>query len=120
MEDVMQPSPSRRVLVRGLAVFAIFALFTQIAFAQSTGGRVLGRISDPSGAVLSDVKIVLTNQATGVVRDAASSGGDYVFVEVVPGKYDVSFEHPGFKKNVQKDVTVEVNQVVTLNPVLQL
>ncbi len=116
----MQPSPSHQV-VRGLAVFAIFAMFTQIAFAQSTGGRVLGRISDPSGAVLSDVKIVLTNQATGVVRDATtSSGGDYVFVEVVPGKYDVSFEHPGFKKNVQKDVTVEVNQVVTLNPVLQL
>ena len=33
-----------------------------------------------------------------------SSGGDYVFVEVVPGKYDVAFEHSGFKKNVSKDV----------------
>jgi len=121
MEDSMHTSPPRRALAFGLAVFAALTMLGQLSLAQSTGGRVLGRIADPSGAVLGDVKIVLTNQATGVVREAAtSSGGDYVFVEVVPGRYDVSFEHPGFKKNVQKDVTVEVNQVVTLNPVLQL
>jgi hypothetical protein len=117
----MYISPSRRAPALGLVIFAAITMFTQAVMAQSTGGRVLGRISDPSGAVLADVKIILTNQATGVVRDAAtSSGGDYVFVEVTPGKYDVTFEHPGFKKSVQKDVTVEVNQVVTLNSVLQL
>ena len=75
---------------------------------------MLGRIADPSGAVLADVKIILTNQATGVVRDAATSGGGTTYLSRLCPKYDVTFEHPGFKKNVQKDVTVEVNQVVTL------
>ena len=117
----MPASPARRVPVLVLALFALLATFAQLTLAQSTGGRVLGRITDPSGAVLSGVKVVLTNQATGASRDATtSSGGDYVFVEVVPGKYDVAFEHSGFKKNVSKDVLVEVNQVVTLDSVLQL
>ena len=117
----MPASPARRVPVLALALFALLATCTSPTVAQSTGGRVLGRITDPSGAVLSGVKVVLTNQATGASRDATtSSGGDYVFVEVVPGKYDVAFEHSGFKKNVSKDVLVEVNQVVTLDSVLQL
>jgi len=51
--------------------------------------------------------VVLTNQATGASRDATtSSGGDYVFVEVVPGKYDVAFEHSGFKKTAQTGIAL--------------
>ena len=91
------------------------------AFAQSTGGRILGRVADPSGAVLANVKVTLTNEATAVTRTAqTNSSGDYVFVEVVPGVYDVSFEQAGFKQNLQKSVKVEVNQVVTLNQTLQI
>jgi len=121
MEDFMHISPSRRASALGLAIFAALAIFTQMALAQSTGGRILGKITDPTGAVLSDVKVVLTNQATTVARTVnTSNDGDYVFVEVTPGKYDVSFEHSGFKKNISKDVLVEINQVVALDSVLQL
>ena len=49
-------------------------------------------------------------------REATTNdSGDYVLVEVPPGSYRVEFEQRGFKKNVQKNVIVEVNQVVTLN-----
>ena len=89
--------------------------------AQSTGGRILGRVADPSGAVLSNVKVMLVNEATGVTREALTSdSGDYVLVEVPPGSYRVEFEARGFKKNVQKNVVVQVNQVVTLNSTLQI
>ena len=40
-------------------------------FAQSTGGRINGRVTDPSGAVIADATITITNDATGV-RDAMS------------------------------------------------
>jgi hypothetical protein len=91
------------------------------AFAQSTGGRILGRVADPSGAVLANVKVTLTNQATGVSRSVqTNSSGDYVFLEVVPGNYDVSFEQAGFKQSLRKGVTVEVNGVVTLNQTMQI
>ena len=51
--------------------------------AQSTGGRILGRVTDPTGAVLGGVKITLLNQATNVGRSVNSNeSGDFVFVEV--------------------------------------
>ena len=82
---------------------------------------MVGRISDPTGAVLAGVSVTLTNQATAASRQTQTSdSGDYNFVEVVPGTYRVEFEHPGFKKNVQSNIIVDVNQVVTLNSVLQL
>ncbi|MBS1850654.1 MAG: TonB-dependent receptor [Acidobacteria bacterium] len=112
-------SPSLRRAVSTLIV--CFALLCASLLAQSTGGRVLGRVTDPSGAVLGGVKVTLTNEATGVSRSAeTSSGGDYVFVEVAPGTYRAEFVQAGFKKNVQKNVTVEVNQGVTLNSILQI
>src|SRR5437660_1009918 len=103
-------------------LLVLFCLIgSTVMLAQSTGGRVVGRVADPSGAVLAGVKVTLTNEATGVSRSAqTNSSGDYVFVEVPPGNYRVEFEQTGFKKNVQKDVTIEVNGVVTLNSTLQV
>ncbi|MFY9741951.1 MAG: carboxypeptidase-like regulatory domain-containing protein, partial [Candidatus Sulfotelmatobacter sp.] len=89
--------------------------------AQGASGRIVGRLSDPSGAVLAHAKVTLTNQATAISRVALTNdSGDYSFVDVAPGQYSVQFELTGFKTNVQKSVTVDVNQVVTLNSTLQI
>src|SRR5208337_2815544 len=96
-------------------------LFPTLLAAQGATGRIIGRVSDPTGAVLSGVKVTLTNQATGVRREAQTSdSGDYSFVNVVHGTYQASFELAGFKKNLQKDLILDVNQVLTLNSVLQI
>src|SRR6202451_2016113 len=106
---------------RALAFLLALGLFTLPAFSQSTSGRIVGRVADPTGAVLAGVKITLTNDATGASRDTqTNASGDYNFVEVTPGSYRVEFELSGFKKNVQTSVLVNVNQVVTLNSVLQI
>jgi Carboxypeptidase regulatory-like domain len=100
---------------------AISLLLPTLLPAQGASGRILGRVADPTGAVLSAAKITLTNEATGISRDARTNdSGDYSFVDVAPGTYTVQFELAGFKKNVQKSVTVDVNQVVTLNSTLQI
>jgi Carboxypeptidase regulatory-like domain/TonB dependent receptor len=114
------PSMKARWAVRCLVV--LFSLLNStLLLAQSTGGRILGRVADPSGAVVAGAKVTLTNEATRVSREVpTNSSGDYVFVEVQPGQYTVQFEQKGFKKNLQKAVTVEVNQVVTLNTSMQL
>ena len=117
----MERSLSQRVLglIVGLLLLPTIAAFPSLA--QSTGGRILGRVADPTGAVLAGVTVRLINQATGVVRDTTTNtSGDYTFVEVAPATYQVEFEQSGFKKVVQKDVNVDVNQVVTLNSTLQL
>jgi Carboxypeptidase regulatory-like domain len=102
-------------------VVAISLLAPTSLLAQGASGRIVGRIADPTGAVLATVKVTLVNEATGISRDALTNdSGDYTFVEVVPGTYTVQFELTGFKKNVQKEVIVDVNQVVTLNSTLQI
>jgi outer membrane receptor protein involved in Fe transport len=102
-------------------VIAISLAFPATLSAQGASGRIVGRIADPTGAVLAGAKITLLNEATGISRDAkANDSGDYSFIEVAPGAYTVQFELAGFKKNVQKSVIVDVNQVVTLNSTLQI
>jgi Carboxypeptidase regulatory-like domain len=92
-----------------------------IAVAQSTGGRILGRVADQSGAVLAGVNVTITNEATGVTNTTqTNSSGDYAFPQVSVGSYLVDFEQSGFKKNEQKGVKVDLNQVVTLNMVMQV
>ena len=89
--------------------------------AQSTGGRILGRVADPSGAVLAGVRVTATNEATGVSRDAETNdSGDYGFPQVPVGTYTLSFDLKGFKTNVRKGILVDLNQVITLNSVLQV
>ena len=108
-----------------LATRVLLALFclvgSTLLVAQSTGGRILGRVADPTGAVLGNVKVALVNDATGTQRDATTNdSGDYVFVEVPPGSYHAEFQLTGFKKNVRRGISLDVNQTVTLNMVLQL
>ncbi len=102
-------------------VIVVSLLLSMLLAAQGASGRILGRVADPTGAVLAHAKITLTNEATGISRDATTNdSGDYSFVDVAPGTYTVQFELAGFKKNVQKSVIVDVNQVVTLNSTLQI
>ena len=117
----MHPSLLPRIPAFCLAIIGLIALLPASASAQGTAGRILGRVADPTGAVLAEVKVTLTNQATGVAHDTkTNASGDYSFVEVVPGVYEVDFELTGFKKSVQKGITVDVNQVVTLNKALDI
>jgi hypothetical protein len=100
---------------------AVGLLFPGFLDGQGATGRIIGRVSDPTGAVLSGVKVTLTNEATAIsIQAQTSDSGDYSFVNVAPGTYLASFELKGFKKNVQKNLILDVNQVMTLNSVLQI
>ena len=114
------PSPRARCIPFFLSVLLCLTASTLVS-AQSTGGRILGRVADPTGAVLAGAKITATNEATGVSRNTETNGtGDYVFPEVPVGTYTLAFELNGFKTNVRKSVALDVNQVITLNMTMQL
>ena len=100
----------------------LFCLCSSIAlFAQGTGGRITGRVTDSTDAVLAHVKVTLVNEATGDSHDAQTNEtGDYGFVAVPVGTYRVEFDLAGFKKNIRRGVTLEINQVITLNMALQI
>ncbi len=112
---------SSRIATVVVSVFVLIAGLATAAFSQSTGGRIIGRVSDPSGAVLANVKVTLVNEATGVVRDTQTNdSGDYTFIEVPVGTYRLAFDLSGFKKNVRNGVKLDLNQVITLNMAMQI
>ena len=91
--------------------------------AQSTGGRILGRVADPTGAVLAGVKITLVNEATGVSRSAQTNdSGDYVFPRGRRSEATaLEFDLDGLQEEcAPRHVHVDLNQVVTLNMVMQI
>jgi hypothetical protein len=89
--------------------------------AQSTGGRILGRVTDPSGAVVADATVTITNEATGVSNHAQTNkSGDFAFLLVPVGNYTIEYDAEGFKKKVRRSVTLTLNEVLTLNAVLEV
>jgi hypothetical protein len=103
------------------SVLSLCLICCTLMSAQGTGGRILGRVADPTGALLAGVKVTATNEATGVTRVTETNGsGDYGFPDVPLGVYTLSFDLTGFKTNERKGIAVELNQVVTFNSTLQI
>src|SRR5258708_38340961 len=114
------PSLRARWSVVCLAV-AITLFLPTLLSAQGTSCRILGRVADPSGAILAGVKVTLVNEGTSVSREARTNeSGDYDFVEVPVGTYRLEFDLTGFKKNVRRGVNLDINQVITLNMTMQV
>src|SRR5256885_10055967 len=98
------------------AMVALTMFFTITADAQSTGGRIRGTVVDPSGGAVVGAKVVLLNEANGTQRDTqASATGEYIFLEIPVGAYQIQVDHPGFKKYLRKGIVVNLNEVVNLD-----
>src|SRR6201993_631683 len=109
------PSSSGRCRPLPLTLAFLFTLvFLTPLRAQSTGGRVLGRVLDPSGAVIPVVTLTLTNSESGIAQKAESTkGGDYIFLTVPVGTYRLQAEAPGFKSFIADRIDVQLNATVT-------
>jgi len=101
--------------------FVCFLTVATYMASQTTGGRILGRVSDPSGALIGDATVNLINEQTSVSKTTQTSKtGDYQFLEVPVGNYRLEFDAPNFKKAVKRDITLQINQVITMNMTMQL
>src|SRR5580700_3259307 len=96
----------------------LFLLFPALAMlfaapfagAQSTGGRIRGTVSDPSSASVSAATVTLVNEATHATRDVQSgANGEYIFIEVPVGSYDLAVTQQGFKKYERKGIVLDLN-----------
>jgi hypothetical protein len=94
---------------------------TPWVLAQAGRGGISGTVTDPAGAVVARAKIKITNPATGISREGATSAaGLYSFVSLDPGTYQITTTVKGFASVVESDVRVSVDQVSTLNIALHL
>ncbi|MBI3282341.1 MAG: TonB-dependent receptor, partial [Acidobacteria bacterium] len=91
------------------------------AFGQGTTSRLLGTVTDPSGAAVPAATVQLTNEATGATfTTSTTQAGRYVFEAVQPGVYRVTVEAPGFKKFTSGGNQVTIGQPATVNLSLEV
>jgi Carboxypeptidase regulatory-like domain len=91
------------------------------ASAQSTGGRIRGTVTDPSGGAVAGAKVTLINEATNTSRESSTSNtGEYLFLEVPVGSYEVDVNQQGFKKFERKGIVLVLNEIATVDITLQV
>ena len=97
------------VPIQLLVAICSLLLLALPAAAQSTAGRILGTVTDQSGAAVSGATVVVTDVQRGVSRTLATDdSGEYVAADLQPGTYKIRVEFKGFKTAERPNVVIEV------------
>jgi hypothetical protein len=106
------------MVFRKAALLALFSLLG--VYAQSTTS-LRGVITDPQGAVIAGAAITLMSPSNSLTRSAVSSEtGEYQFLLLPPGTYQVKAEKPGFSTLSRSGLTLQVNTPATLDLKLEI
>jgi hypothetical protein len=98
-----------------LAMGLFSTLAIPYALAQSDSGRVVGTVTDTTGAAIPQASIILLDKATGLKLTGSSNANGELNVSAVPaGNYTATVTAPGFQTQVQP-ITVVVTTSLTLN-----
>src|SRR5215469_4812213 len=100
--------------------FALTLLFLvslpAVLRAQSTNASLTGRITDPSKALIADAKIAAVSEGTNVRYETTSNtSGEYYLANLPPGSYRIEVEKPGFKKLINADVVLHVQDGLAID-----
>ena len=104
-----------------LSLVLVILAFSGAARSQTVQGVITGTVTDPSGGVVPDATVTITNTGTGVSQTTAtSSNGEYRFSLVPPGTYNITVKAANFAEVHANGVVVEASQTVPFNVKLEL
>ena len=110
---------SLRRMARVLAAISILFLLFRGAPAQTTAGRILGSISDQTGAAVVGAQVTITDVQHGTSRSLVTTQtGDYVAPDLPAGSYKVRAEAKGFKTIERVNIELEVGKDARIDLVL--
>ncbi|HEY1578128.1 MAG TPA: TonB-dependent receptor [Terracidiphilus sp.] len=94
-----------------------WALFLIVLFASSLAAQEFtGRVSDSTGAVVTDATVVAHNVDTNVdVSTMTTGAGAYTIPYLKPGNYSISVTANGFETGVRTGLVLQVGQTATAN-----
>src|SRR5579871_62255 len=112
----------RHVAARGLQGLLASCLAAAFVFAQSLTGIISGTVADPSKAPVAAANVTITNADTGVKVWSGATNGDglYRAPDLPVGRYNISVEATGFKRQQVSNVPLNVDQRAAIDIVMQL
>jgi len=99
-----------------LRIFIVAALAAGAVFGQESRASLIGRATDPSGAVIAGAAVRAVNVATNAaVVSTTNEGGYYEIPYLISGVYTVTVEMGGFKKAVREGVQLRTGDRISLD-----
>ena len=84
-------------------------------------GSVTGTVTDQTGSVIPFAKLTLTNTAQGFKNRTTSDGkGEFAFLSLPVGRYDLQAEAPGFKSQARPGLIVDLDAVLKVDMTLEV
>ncbi len=95
-------------------------LLTSLAWAQTDTGRIVGLVSDSSGAIIPNATVTIKNEQTGDERKVtANETGSYFVANLRPASYTVVGKADGLGPTLYTNIRLAVGQERSLNLILQ-
>lgn len=99
-----------------------FLLLTSISAVwalAAVGGRIVGTVTDSSGAVIQKAQVTATNLATGTAQTALTSNqGTYTFPVLAVGRYSLTVRFPHFSSYTRTDIVVDADSSLVIDATL--
>ncbi len=100
-------------------VFVLSFLGSTAAFAQTA--TILGTVTDPSGSVVPNANVTITNTATNAQRVLqTNTSGNYIAPELPIGIYSVRTEASGFKRYERTGIKIDSNDTVRVDATMEV
>jgi hypothetical protein len=110
-----------RLAAAGLLRFLLIAATTSAGYGQRITSRIVGVVTDPSGAVVANAAVTGTNRGTGIsFQSTTNAEGYYVLPSIPAGEYVLSVRVPGFRDLERSGILLGVDQTVRVDLHLEL
>src|SRR5215475_11100378 len=109
------------LLLRAFVVASVMAALAGASLAQITTTGIRGIVRDPSGAVIPQATIKVTDKATGIEQTTVSSSdGGFLFPSLQFGSYKLSASATGFQTTVIAAITVDSGRTTDVSVEMQV
>jgi outer membrane receptor protein involved in Fe transport len=109
-----------KLVLRGACILALIA-FSLPASSQVQNGEFTGLITDPSGAIVNQARVLIHNLGTGFTLEVRSNeDGAYKGRELIVGQYQITVQVPGFRTSTSSALTLNAGTEVRADFRLQV
>jgi hypothetical protein len=96
-------------------------IVVMVCLAQSNLASMSGIVTDPQSAVVPQAAVIATNVETRVQTRVRTNATGFYHLQNLPiGRYDLSVEHPGFRKYIRAGITLTTGEQLGLDIPLEL